>query len=104
MKFLADTSIEPSVDASGLHINVLEFVAIIINLWLVIVLSRRHPVPVGGHVFAVFANNTSALSWLRYASRSHRPLTSVVLLASPPPFCLLRVFRAEYRADISLDV
>jgi hypothetical protein len=28
---------------------------------------------VGGHIFAVFADNTSALSWLRYASRSHRP-------------------------------
>jgi hypothetical protein len=89
MKFLADASIEPSVDASGLHINVLEFVAIIINLWLVIVLSRRHPVPVGGHVFAVFADNTSALSWLRYASRSHRPnvcrlarFTSALLFAS----------------------
>jgi hypothetical protein len=31
-------------------------------------------------------------------------LTSVVLLASPPPFCLHRDFRAKYRADIYLDV
>jgi hypothetical protein len=89
MKLLEESAIEPAVDASGIHINVLEFVAIIINLWLVIVLSRRQPAPPGGHIFAVFADNTSALSWLRYASRSHRPnvsrlarFTSALLFAS----------------------
>jgi hypothetical protein len=89
MKLLEESAIEPAVDASGIHINVLEFVAIIINLWLVIVLSRRQQAPPGGHIFAVFADNTSALSWLRYASRSHRPnvsrlarFTSALLFAS----------------------
>ena len=73
MKLLEESESEPAIDALGLHINVLEFVAIILNLWLIIILSQRHHVPVGGHIFAVFADNTSALSWLRYASRSHRP-------------------------------
>jgi hypothetical protein len=73
MKHLEGEANEPEIDALGLHINVLEFVAIIINLWLLIVLSRRRPEPIGGNIFAVFADNTSALSWLRYASRSHRP-------------------------------
>jgi hypothetical protein len=89
MKLLEGSSNKPAVDASGVHINVHEFVAIIINLWLVIILSRRRPVPPGGHVFAVFTDNTSALSWLRYASRSHRShvrrlarFTSALLFAS----------------------
>jgi hypothetical protein len=54
MKHLEDMVSEPAVDAQGVHINVLEFVAIIINLWLLIVLSWHHSEPVGGHVFAVF--------------------------------------------------
>jgi hypothetical protein len=89
MKQLQRNSREPAIDAPGTHINVLEFVAIIINLWLIIVSSHRHPAPIGGHIFAVFADNTSALSWLRYASRSHRPnvcrlarFTSALLFAS----------------------
>jgi hypothetical protein len=76
MKLLRHDTGEPDLDARGVHINVLEFVAIIVNLWLTIVLSRRRPIPVGGNIFAVFADNTSALSWLRYASRSHRPHVS----------------------------
>jgi hypothetical protein len=63
----------PDIDAAGHHINILEFVAIIVNLWLIIVLSRSRSSPVGDHIFAVFADNTSALSWLHYASRSHCP-------------------------------
>lgn len=89
MKRLNSFSREPDADAEGIHINVLEFVAIIINLWMMIVLSRRRPVQVGGNIFAVFADNTSALSWLRYASRSHRAnvrrlarFTSALLFAS----------------------
>jgi hypothetical protein len=89
MKALESDQVEPEADASGTHINVLEFVAIIINLWLIIVLSRQRTDPAGGHIFAVFADNTSALSWLRYASRSHRSnvrrlarFTSALLFAS----------------------
>jgi hypothetical protein len=89
MKHLEGSASEPDLDALGLHINVLEFVAIILNLWMIIVQSRRRPEPAGGHIFAVFADNTSALSWLRYASRSHRPnvrclarFTSALLFAS----------------------
>ena len=60
-------------DTATLHINVLEFVAIIINIWLVITYIRRKPDKPGGHIISVLADNTSALSWFRYASRSHRP-------------------------------
>lgn len=74
VKALEDGKHEPLLDAEGLHINVLEFLAIIINIYLALLLLRRLPVPVGGHVIQVLADNTSALSWLRYASRSHRPV------------------------------
>ena len=73
MKQLQTGDSEPDIDAEGHHINILEFVAIIVNIWMIIVLSRYRSPPVGGHIFAVFADNTSALSWLRYASRSHCP-------------------------------
>jgi hypothetical protein len=73
MKELQTGLSEPDVDADGHYINILEFVAIIANIWMIIVLSRYRSHPVGGHIFTVFTDNTSALSWLRYASRSHRP-------------------------------
>jgi hypothetical protein len=55
----------------GTHIKILEFFAIAINVWLTLhfVRSRRlHQT--GGHVVAIVANNTSALSWLRFAARN----------------------------------
>jgi hypothetical protein len=60
-------------DKAALHINVLEFVGIIINLWIAITLLRTQPERVGGHVIDVLADNTSALSWLRHAARARRP-------------------------------
>jgi hypothetical protein len=59
------------ISDNGLQINILEFVAIIINIWLVIHYEKQAgPIP-GGHIIDVIANNTSALSWLRYAAQSH---------------------------------
>jgi hypothetical protein len=60
-----------SASGSALHINLLEFVAIIINLWLALRWIRSVKAPLGGHVVAALADNTSALSWLRHASRSN---------------------------------
>jgi hypothetical protein len=60
-------------DPDDLHINVLEFVAIIINVWLTLTFIRKDPAKPGGHIICVLADNTSALSWFRYAARSHRP-------------------------------
>ena len=57
-----------------LHINILEFYAIMINTWLTIKLAMRRPTPPGGFVFHCLADNTSALSWMAKASRSRRPI------------------------------
>ena len=70
----ADTGEPDSKEAVGEHINVLEFIALIINLWMVILFVRRIGPIDGGHVISMLADNTSALSWLRYAARSHRPI------------------------------
>jgi hypothetical protein len=63
---------------NALHINLLEFVAILVNLWLTLRWIRSEEAPLGGHIVAVLADNTSALSWLRHASRSNsRPIQNL---------------------------
>ena len=74
---------EPSIDKKRVHINVLEFFALFIELW--ICLRQLHLaqslgvpaapgeiIPAGGHIMVPEADNTSALSWLRHASRTRR--------------------------------
>ena len=61
-------------DPDSLHINVLEFLAIIINVWFCIRYTKQDPDKAGGHIVQITADNTSALSWFRYAARSHRPV------------------------------
>jgi hypothetical protein len=55
-----------------LHINPLEFIAIFVNVWFAVRAIRTSPPRQGGHQVLVRADNTSALSWLRYAARDHR--------------------------------
>jgi hypothetical protein len=51
----------------------LEFVALLTELWFVVAFIQRSGPVAGGHIVSLLADNTSALSWFRYASRSHRP-------------------------------
>jgi hypothetical protein len=55
----------------GLHINVLELLAIVINTWMILYFFRRSAVPPGGWIVQILADNTSALSWFHYAARCH---------------------------------
>jgi hypothetical protein len=74
MKAIDEDSGEPDGTSDGLHINVLEFIAMIIELWFVITkISEKGPIA-GGYIVSLRGDNTSAISWLRYAARSHRPL------------------------------
>ena len=52
----------------GLHINPLEFIGTIINLWLAIKWAQRNPSCPTGHILALFADNTSAVSWLHFTA------------------------------------
>jgi hypothetical protein len=74
MKAIDADTCEPDGSSNGLHINVLEFVAIIIELWFALAFMQRRGPRVGGYVIQLRADNTSALSWMRYAARSHRPI------------------------------
>jgi len=59
---------------AALHINALEFLAIIINIWLILALLQSRTPPPGGWIILVLCDNTSAISWMRYASRSRCPV------------------------------
>jgi hypothetical protein len=53
---------------AGTHINLLEFVAVVINLWIALKLLARLPAPPTGFILELIADNTSALSWLKFAA------------------------------------
>jgi len=83
MRVVKDYESEPSYhDEKRLHINPLEFIALIINLWFVIWhIKKLGPQP-GGHVILLRADNTTALSWFRHAARCHsRPIRHLAYLA-----------------------
>jgi hypothetical protein len=50
------------------HINLLEFVAVVINLWIALKLLARLPTPPTGFILELIAYNTCALSWLKFAA------------------------------------
>jgi hypothetical protein len=55
-------------DPNRLHINILKMIALIIKIWLALVFITQHGDIPCGHIIAMLADNTSALSWMRYAS------------------------------------
>jgi hypothetical protein len=69
----ADTQEPDGTDPDGEHINVLEFVVIIIQAWFTIRFIMERGDIIGGYIVTILTDNTSALSWMRYAARSHRP-------------------------------
>jgi hypothetical protein len=75
MKTLGVNSQEPSQpSADGLHINPLEFIAALINLWIALRLIMDLGPKNGGYILGLLSDNTSALSWMSVASRTPDPL------------------------------
>jgi hypothetical protein len=73
--------VEPS--SEGLHINPLEFIACIINLWLLIKLVQAAPRRLTGNIIDLWSDNTSALSWMRVTAATRDPrLQPLARLAS----------------------
>ena len=59
----------------ALHINILELVGLIVNLWFTITLClKSDPTAARHHIFHFKADNTSALSWFRKATKSRTPV------------------------------
>ena len=63
------------VTAAKLHINPLEFLGIIIEVWFCLVFIRRaDPYGCRDWIVRIRADNTSALSWMRSAARCRHPI------------------------------
>jgi hypothetical protein len=69
-----DTMVVGMADPDHLHINILELITLIINIWLTLVSFMQHGNIPGGHIITLLADNTSALSWMRYASWTKHPV------------------------------
>jgi hypothetical protein len=70
MKVFNHAKLEAPLHADGLHINILEFVALIINMWFVLWATRAFGAPLGGWILSLRTDNTSALSWLQHSART----------------------------------
>jgi hypothetical protein len=87
---------EPHPGCNGLHINPLELIGVIINVVLALTWATTVPAPVGGHVFRIWADNKSTLSWLKNTLRDTNPIVRclvrflmAILVASGIP-CILQ--------------
>ncbi len=74
MKHINKYKQEPlDVTTEGLHINPLEFLAAIINLWIVLKLVEKLPANPTGYIIDLLSDNTSALSWMRLTAQTRDP-------------------------------
>jgi hypothetical protein len=73
LKLVTSADGEPDMDAVGLHINPLEFIAAIVNLWLLLRCIKTLPPCNTGYVVDLFSDNTSALSWLKVTAATRNP-------------------------------
>ena len=55
------------------HINILEFVAVLINVWSAVRYLMAQPVRNAQVIFKVLSDNTAALPWMQHAARTKRP-------------------------------
>jgi hypothetical protein len=66
-------TMDDDTDASlPMHINVLEFVALLINVWFIVRWAIRCNPNTPELIIRMRTDNSSALSWLQYAARSKR--------------------------------
>jgi hypothetical protein len=74
MKVIDKYAQEPLyASTDGLHINPLEFLAVIINMWLVVKLIMALPLLPTGYIINLLLDNTSALSWMRFTAQTRDP-------------------------------
>jgi hypothetical protein len=74
IKLVNPTTGEPAaLDTEGLHINPLEFIACIINLWVLLKCIQLLPPCDTGYVIDLLSDNTSALSWLKVTAATRNP-------------------------------
>jgi len=54
------------------HINILEFVAVIVNIWVAVRYLMLQPRRTAHVIMNVLSDNTSGLSWMKHAARSKK--------------------------------
>ena len=70
----------------GLHISPLEFIAIIINLWLALkLITESLPLVTDGYISRLLSDNINAISWMQATGKCRDP-AFVILLVFPPLF------------------
>jgi hypothetical protein len=74
MKSIGMSTDKPTDPAAlGLHINPLEFLAVIINLWLALKIIGDDSICMTGSIIDLLSNNTTALSWMHVAATVPNP-------------------------------
>ena len=74
MKPVDNFTSEPTGQAKGLHINPLEYVAALINLWISLTQIIDAGDRDGGYILQLNSDNTTALAWMSEAARTPDPL------------------------------
>jgi hypothetical protein len=98
MKALNTGEYERHPVCDGLHINPLELNGVIINVVLELTWATTVIAPARGHVFIIWADNTSALSWIKNTSRNTNPIVKR-LVHSPLPYSSRLKYPAFSRAN-----
>jgi len=100
----------PKAEQAPAHINILEFFGIFIELWFLLQSLKEtydaDPTtqPPGSFRILALADNTSALSWLQYATRTKRPVVRrlarllTAFLSSPFPAAFVCAGQTPYRS------
>jgi hypothetical protein len=57
----------------GLHINLLEFLAVVINLWLALNIISTGSMCPTGYILDLLLDNTTALSWMYVTATTQNP-------------------------------
>jgi hypothetical protein len=73
LKLMTSADREPKMDAAGLHINSLKFIAAIINLWLLLKCIQHLSPCTTGYIVDLWSDNTSALSWMKVTAATRNP-------------------------------
>ena len=91
MKPIGQASNEPHVSATpGLHINPLEFLAVLINLWIALKLISLGDLCPTGYILDLLSDNTMALSWTHVAATTpNLELQQLACLRSSRASCSL---------------
>jgi hypothetical protein len=74
MKIIGRTNDEPTdPTVTGLHINPLEFLAVVINLWIALKIISLGDLSPLGYIISLLSDNTTALSWMHVAATTPNP-------------------------------